>query len=373
MTSLHLLCILYMMTDKQNVPRSRELSENCRNHPMLEADGRCGRCWGFFCDACLEEIGGHLYCESCAPAARLKHEAVVAEMEERRRLDLRLLVYVLSGVLGVVIIAFVLYFNGVLDDIFATYVPAYQVTNRTRSLGSKVDGYQTTSTDHFKIYYHSAAVATAVAPLAEQDFAAILKDLLIYEKDVTKRGKFNIIMPADEAELNMLFTDIPPTRIALTDYPTKSIVFIENSDLPAVHRDLSHELTHAIVFERFESASRIPEWLTEGLASYEEAGIDPSQVAARWTTYGPGIAGGGRIPLASLAVTDGSSQEEVNIFYAESYSVVNYMITNYGMLKFMKLLAELESGEDIDSAIDKIYPQELTGLSDLEKKWLAPL
>lgn len=41
------------------------MADYCRNHPEIEAKGRCTGCAELFCNDCLVEIGGRQYCGSC--------------------------------------------------------------------------------------------------------------------------------------------------------------------------------------------------------------------------------------------------------------------------------------------------------------------
>jgi len=347
-----------------------ELRDHCKNHPILEADGRCASCWGFFCDACLEDVGEHRYCEKCAPAALESHEqARVVVQDEKRRLDLRLLMYVLILLLGVVIGGSIIMFNGGLDQFFGAVTSNYQVLNKPRSMDDKLAGFQATKTEHFNIYFHNADMADAVSRVVEDRFSSILGDMLVFQKDVLQRGPFNIVIVKDNAEFLALYPDALPNRVAMTDYETKAIVIVEENEGGNVLIDLTHELTHAIMFERMSGGTAIPNWMHEGLSSYEEARYDSSQVDARWATFGRDIAQGGGKPLASLAVSDQATADEVNSYYAESHSVVSFMIKNYGMLKFMKMTAKLQSGEGVDGAIKSVYAPDLISLNDLQQKW----
>ncbi|MFA5866792.1 MAG: peptidase MA family metallohydrolase [Actinomycetota bacterium] len=353
---------------------NRYLGEKCKNHPILDADGRCATCWGYFCDACLEDIGNHRYCEECAPSAVEKYNAKQqVTVEERKRLDMRLLLYTLVLLLAVIIGGWIVYSMGGIDQYFGNYIASYQVLSKPISLGSKLNGFEVAKTNNFNIFYHSADFANVVIVNVEDHFNKILGDTLIYKKDVMARGKFNIIIVADNNELQKLFPDVLTNRAALTDYETKSIVLVEANETGNVQIDLTHELAHAIFFERMRSGNKIPNWLHEGLSSFEEAKFDSTQIDARWATFGPDIVQGGGLPLNQLVLTDNTGPEEVNLFYAESYSVVAYMINTYGMDKFVKMAAQIQNGGETNKVINDVYKPDLTGLSDLERKWRESL
>ncbi len=353
---------------------NRYLGEKCKNHPILDADGRCATCWGYFCDACLEDIGDHRYCEECAPAAMEKFNSKQqVAVEQRKRLDMRLLVYTLVLLLAVIIGGWIVYSMGGIDQYFGNYIASYQVLSKPIPLGSKVNGFEVAKTDDFSIFYHTPVFADPIIANVETYFNKILSDTLIYKKDVMARGKFNLVIVADNAELKKIFPDVLANRAALTDYETKSIVLVEANESGNVQINLTHELAHAIFFERMRSGNKIPPWIHEGLASYEEAKFDSSQIDARWATFGPEIAQGGGLALAKLVLPDSAGPDEVNLFYAESQSVVAYMINTFGMDKFVKMSAQIQNGGEINKVIKDVYGPNLTGLNDLEKKWRESL
>lgn len=353
----------------------RELREHCKNHPILEADGRCATCWGYYCDACLDDIGERRYCEKCAPEAQAKldeeHEAI--KKEELKRLDMRLLLYTLIILLGVVVGGSIIMLTGGIEQFFGSYMGRYQVQNKPISLGSKLTEFEVIKTDHFNVYYHNGDMANAVTAQLEDRYKAILSDLLIFDKDVLARGNFNILLVTDDTEFKKIYPDILPNRVAMADYATKAIVIVEANEQGNFMVNLTHELAHAIFFERMGGGTRIPDWMQEGLASYEESRFDSSQTDARWSTYGAAIAQGEGKPLNGLTLAEDASPEEINLFYAESQSVVNYLITNYGMLKFMTLATKLQAGKDIDAAIASTYEKQIASLDDLQAKWLESL
>jgi hypothetical protein len=353
----------------------RELREHCKNHPILEADGRCATCWGYFCDACLDDIGDRRYCEQCAPAAQTKvdEENTAVRKEVQKRLDLRLLMYTLILMLGVVVGGSIIMFNGGIDQFFGDYIGNYQVQYKPLSLGDKLSGFEVLQTKHFNVYYHNIDMANSVVTSIEERYTAILADLLIFDKDVMARGKFNILIVADDTEFKSIYPDILPNRVAMTDYATKAIVIVEANEQGNVLIDLTHELAHAIFFERMRSGNKIPDWLQEGLASYEESKFDSSQTDARWATFGAEISQGGGKPLAELTIPADAGPDEVNRFYAESQSVTSFLINNFGMLKFMTLATKLQSGEKIDAALGSTYENQIASLSDLQTKWLDSL
>ena len=132
-----------------------------------------------------------------------------------------------------------------------------------------------------------------------------------------------------------------------------------------------HELTH-IIFREFIGEGKLPLWLDEGVAVYMEdkygytygGGISFLKQKIKEDTY---------IKFSELNnITIGSlnskSQEEVNIFYLESFSIINFIMKKYGKYKFANFLRMLKKGLGLEEALAKVF-YDLKDLDKLEAKW----
>jgi hypothetical protein len=50
-----------------------------------------------------------------------------------------------------------------------------------------------------------------------------------------------------------------------------------------------------------------------------------------------------------------NSRERWDIQYAQAYTAVNYLITNYGFDKFNTLLTDIKNGRSVDEAREKVF------------------
>ena len=63
-------------------------------------------------------------------------------------------------------------------------------------------------------------------------------------------------------------------------------------------------------------------------------------------------------------------EDNVELFYAESASVVDHLVTDNLRTSFGKFLTCLKNGESVESALAKAYQWKYkNGMSDLEVKW----
>ena len=99
-----------------------------------------------------------------------------------------------------------------------------------------------------------------------------------------------------------------------------------SSDLPAV----AHELTHVVVGQiTFNPYNSIPFWLNEGLAVHVQfsQGEFPSQFT---TALATAITNNILISVRSLSDPFSAYADKANLSYAESVSIVTYLINQYG-------------------------------------------
>ena len=125
----------------------------------------------------------------------------------------------------------------------------------------------------------------------------------------------------------------------------------------------AHELTHVLVGHlTFTCLGDIPTWLNEGIAVYGEGGLDaPSEAALK--------AAIGEDTLISVRALSGGFSEhpdKANLSYSQSYSLVNFLVTEYGQDQLLQLFGNLRDGLPIEDALNDVYG---FGLDGLEDRW----
>lgn len=130
---------------------------------------------------------------------------------------------------------------------------------------------------------------------------------------------------------------------------------------------LAHEMGH-IVFREIVGFNNnaLPLWLDEGVASYQEKtkyyDADGAVVKS--------IADGSFIPLNRLANFGEQfslPQSRAELFYAESFSVVNFLIRQFGKEKFINFCRNLKEKKNLNKALESSYPFRNAG--ELEDAW----
>lgn len=125
---------------------------------------------------------------------------------------------------------------------------------------------------------------------------------------------------------------------------------------------LRHELAHVVTKVAGEGAfGDLPAWLDEGTAVYSQS--EPG------SGYSSAIedAIASQNPLSLKAMEAASDVPgEVNLFYGQSWSTVQYLIDFHSPQRFAALFAEFKKGATVDDALKTVYGFDVTGL---ENEW----
>lgn len=147
-----------------------------------------------------------------------------------------------------------------------------------------------------------------------------------------------------------------PQRHEIASYRQSGEGFLSNL--------LPHELAHLILSD-FIGESRVPLWLTEGFSEWEQSGRPPPTAGGLMSR---------RFPLKTLFSMDirrDTDRERVSLFYAQSASVVGFLIKTYGGDSFGSFCRALRDGKDLAAALAAAYPHDIPSLDTLEQKWLG--
>ncbi|MFC1667972.1 peptidase MA family metallohydrolase [Chlamydiota bacterium] len=133
---------------------------------------------------------------------------------------------------------------------------------------------------------------------------------------------------------------------------------------------LPHELTHLIFRPIFGLNNSIPLWIDEGLSLYEQSKGTPSLKNLHSLFINSRF-----LPLRHILNQKDYPPYE-HIFYAQSYSLVLFFITTFGMDHFQELAYLLSKGTTIDSALQESTNSQLNSLPQFKnawKQWLSTL
>jgi hypothetical protein len=229
-----------------------------------------------------------------------------------------------------------------------------------------IDGiydWNTISTDDLALHWYEGT----------ETFAQMLLDAAIasqtrLEDDIGTQleDQIDIYIYADTGDMREAILFEPGWTGALA-FPSSGIVIIgvNERNLDWGLDTIAHELAHVIVGNAVNHCySVLPRWLDEGLAVYAEGELDPRYANILETAINED-------ELFSIRSLNDSFTEHADrayLSYAESFSIVAYLIETYGRESMLNLLEAFQSGYRYDSALYQVYGFDADGL---EAKWRA--
>jgi len=179
----------------------------------------------------------------------------------------------------------------------------------------------------------------------------------------------NIYIYANAADLQsaMIFPQEWTGGVAFTTYGTVAIG-ISISNLDWGRRTIVHELTHLVTQQMtYNPYNSLPVWLNEGLSMYVEGDIQPL-----FESYlRQAILNDELISVRSLASPFSADTELSYLSYAQSMSIVEFLIDNYGQQKMFELLNVFRIGSEYDEALTKVYGFDMDGLCDRWRDYIS--
>jgi len=136
------------------------------------------------------------------------------------------------------------------------------------------------------------------------------------------------------------------------------------------HRDvegtIAHELSHIVVGLATDNPyASLPRWLDEGLAMFAEGELPVGNRRALENA----IRRNQLISVRSLSGYTGDPSQ-VDLFYGEVYSLVEYLLQTYGKEKMAQLLTAIREGLYQEDALQRVYG---FGLDELDAQWRTSL
>lgn len=219
-----------------------------------------------------------------------------------------------------------------------------------------VNDWQTISSDGVRIHYYGASESFAQSMLAAGE-----EGLQRNEQQAGMKPDIPVeiyIYPSYEEMRDAILYEPQWTGgLAYSDF---SIIIMGTSgDATFDKATVIHEVTHILVGRNaFTCIGFIPTWLNEGLAVYNEGELDGSMkqqfdIALRDDSF---------FPVRSLGGNFSEIPEKALLSYAQSYSVVKFMIETYGQENMSQLLKALSNAEPVDTALRDIYGFDIDGL-----------
>jgi hypothetical protein len=201
-----------------------------------------------------------------------------------------------------------------------------------------------------------SATQQALARLAEETGAYLKRSVKMY-----------IYANSQDLQGAMIYPQEWTGGVAFTRYGIIAIG-IGQSNLSWGKGSIAHELTHLVVHQMtFNPYISLPTWLEEGLAMYTEGTL-----GAGFVDYlNNATEGNSLISVRSLSSPFSAYSNQATLSYAESYSLVDFLITSYGQGKMLELLTTFSEGSSYDGALERVYGFDMDGLDTLWRDYVG--
>ena len=226
--------------------------------------------------------------------------------------------------------------------------------------------WQSLTQGKITLYWYDADKA-----FAQRLLDVALESLARLEEEVGVELEEPVKLVVYRSKADMLGALAPRGRVFESEVITLGTVVSKDTVLlhgthRGVERTIAHELCHVVVGLATENPyGDIPAWLNEGLAMYSEGELRRENREALERA----IRENRLISVRSLTAPTGKP-EEINLFYGEAYSVVEFLLKTYGKEKMAELLAVFKEGADYDDALMRVYGFDQDGL---DARWRESL
>lgn len=234
------------------------------------------------------------------------------------------------------------------------------------SIFAQEQTWQVVKSTHFNIFYKNAPEEelNALTQKAEECYDSIAEDLGFSRFNFwtwDNRAKIYLFDNQDEYRKATQSFDWSGGQVSIGVKLIQSYVGAPGF----LYNILPHELAHIIFIEMvgFNNPA-VPLWLQEGVASYQEKDIYAirAELADR-------INQGNYLDFNALNSFQlrSSSSEQVKLFYAESYSLVKYLIAEFGKEAFVNFCRNLRDNRNLMIALARTYS--FKNFNDFQESW----
>lgn len=227
-------------------------------------------------------------------------------------------------------------------------------------------GFFSALTNNYLVYREARQIPQSLKDFLADIHGNFVLDVIPFSVVSNFKRIFLMMFRTKESYSN--YTSRPSWSVASTDVSAQSIFILENSNFKT---NFIHELTH-IYFDGFFLPKEPPLWMSEGFAVYIQT-QNQKQKEKQWLkpflkkfSEGKYIAFDEFINAEDL---QNYSKDDVLLWYAQAYSVIDYLLTSKTRDEFYQFCNNIKSGMPISRSLYRAYGMPFNKVSSLEYAW----
>jgi len=226
--------------------------------------------------------------------------------------------------------------------------------------------WQSKKSTHFTVYYKTEAARDYVDELlrfAEKYYETITEELGFRRFEFwtwDKKCKIHLYSSLEEYQE----AANQPRWSGAAAYPKERLIITFLGKPDFFETILPHEMAHLIFREFVGYKTDLPLWLDEGIACLQEKSnrelyLRIAKILVKTSVF---------IPLEKLTEIRREGLVMQDVFYAESASVVQFLLKEYGNEKFVDYCRKLRDNRNWKVSLIEVYG--FKNLSEMNEKWI---
>ena len=224
--------------------------------------------------------------------------------------------------------------------------------------------WQVLKGDRVDLYWHDEDAAFGQTYF---DLAQRAAGDLATQFGVIPKNPVTIVLYNSHEELMSVLQEASAEWTGAVNFGKTGVIAIELGPADWMEKVIPHELTHAMLEQITQPPfGDIPRWLHEGLAMHSEGGMSSEERSA----LEQAIRDNTLISLRVLNSPFPDQRSRAVLSYAESNSLVEFIIHDYGTDKLGQLISVFAQGAHYDDAMMQVFGVDMDGMEDL---WRASI
>ncbi|MDE2290836.1 MAG: hypothetical protein KGL53_02030 [Elusimicrobia bacterium] len=228
------------------------------------------------------------------------------------------------------------------------------------------EGFSRTVVPHFLIYAEGDPPSSDFLQTLAKIHANLMLDLAAFAPWARDESVTIYLFRTQETYRRV--TGRPAWSGGASSVRRRKVYLYQSDELVGI---MAHELTHVYFDGFFLTGTQDPLWLSEGMATVSQT--ERGLAAPNWLRQNlAAIRRGGGYKLQDLMEVDNTTSAndgQVRLWYAQSYSVVRFLLRSQYRSSFYKFCKFLRDGSPVQEALYRAYGMPFTSVKALEYAW----